>query len=65
MSFEALRGQRLLDVQFCEPWGGRVPDRFAPEGPPPLFGALVMLFEQDALLSSSTLRYLLNPQGTF
>ena len=65
MPFEALQGQRLLDVQFYEPWGGRVPDRFAPEGPPPLFGALVMLFEQDALLCSSPLRYLLHPQGTF
>ena len=65
MPFEALQGQRLLDVQYYEPWGGRVPDRFAPEGPPPLFGALVMLFEQDALLCSSPLRYLLHPQGTF
>ena len=33
MPFEALQGQRLLDVQYYEPWGGRVPDRFAPEGP--------------------------------
>ena len=65
MPFEALQGQRLLDVQFYEPWGGRVPDHFAQEGPPPLFGALVMLFEQDALLCSSPLRYLLHPQGTF
>ena len=36
MPFEALQGQRLLDVQYYEPWGGRVPDRFAPEGPPPV-----------------------------
>jgi hypothetical protein len=50
MPFEALQGQRLLDVQYYEPWGGYAPDRFAPEGPPPLFGALVMLFERDALL---------------
>ena len=65
MPFEALQGQRLLDVQYYEPWSGHAPDRFAPEGPPPLFGALIILFERDALLCSSPLRYLLHPQGTF
>ena len=26
MPFEALQGQRLLDVQYYEPWGGHAPD---------------------------------------
>ncbi|MFM2275680.1 MAG: hypothetical protein RL211_1552 [Pseudomonadota bacterium] len=64
MDYTALAGQRLQRVEVFEPWRESGSQRHAPKGAPLLCGALVMVFENAALICTSPLRYLHSQQGT-
>ena len=64
MDFDAMAGQRLLRVEVFEPWREFSSQRHAPKRASLLCGALVMVFENAALICTSPLRYFHNQQGT-
>lgn len=64
MGINPLAGQRLLRVEVFEPWRESDSHRHAPKGAPLLCGALVMVFENAALICTSPLRYLHSQRGT-
>ena len=64
MGFSTLAGQCLLRVEVFEPWRESNSQRHAPKGAPLLCGALVMAFENAALICTSPLRYLHSQRGT-
>ncbi len=64
MDYTALAGQRLLRVEVFEPWREFSSQRHAPKRASLLCGALVMAFENAALICTSPLRYFHNQQGT-
>ena len=59
-----MAGQRLLRVEVFEPWRESGSHRHAPKGALLLCGALVMVFENAALICTSPLRYLHHQRGT-
>ncbi len=61
--YPALIGQRLAAVRVFEPWQGCLAPT-ADVGPAPLFGAVALEFERQALLLTSPLRYLSSGQGS-
>lgn len=62
--FPALIGQRLAAVQAFEPWQASVPSTEALE-PALLFGGVAFVFERQALILTSPLRYRLKPLGSY
>lgn len=64
MDYTDLTGQRLLRVEVFEPWRESGSQRHAPKGASLLCGALVMVFENAALICTSPLRYFHNQHGT-
>ncbi len=62
--FPALIGQRLAAIQVFEPWQAPVPLTEAP-GPALLFGGVAFVFERQALILTSPLRYRSKPLGSF
>lgn len=64
MDFNAMTGQRLLRVDVFEPWRESGSHRHALKGALVLCGALVMVFENAALICTSPLRYLHHQHGT-
>lgn len=63
MDFNALAGQRLQRVEVFEPWRESGSHRYIPKGVLLPCGALVMVFENAALICTSPLRYFHNQQG--
>jgi hypothetical protein len=61
--YPVLIGQRLAAVRVFEPWQARLAPT-ADVGPAPLFGAVALVFERQALLLTSPLRYLSGGQGS-
>lgn len=61
--YPALIGQRLAAVRVFEPWQACL-EPTADIGPAPLFGAVALVFERQALLLTSPLRYLRGGQGS-
>ena len=60
----ALIGQRLAAVRVFEPQQAPLPPRDT-LGPPLLFGGVALVFEQQALILTSPLRYRLKPLGSY
>ena len=59
--FPALAGQTVVALRVCEPWAAAL----SPTADPvPLFGAIVLQYNQHALLCHAPVRYLGNPQGS-
>lgn len=62
--FPALIGQRLAAVRVFEPWQARLMPT-ADVGPALLFGGVAFVFERQALILTSPLRYRSRPVGSY
>lgn len=62
--YPALIGQRLAAVQVFEPWQAPVPPTDA-LGAALLFGGIAFVFERQALILTSPLRYRSKPVGSY
>lgn len=62
--YPALIGQRLAEVQVFEPWQAPLPPIEA-LGPALLFGGVAFVFERQALILTSPLRYRSKPVGSY